>query len=259
LDRLVDLSATPHLLAHLAFVTREQVGQQEAGAYESSNEAIRSAVLDHLRRGQAEGMFIPSSGAVYDREGRVEADPATNPYGSLKLRDEERFGSEQRCPDRTAIVRVFNLAGPFLNKTGLYALGSIITDLAGGGPVRLRADHPVIRSYVHVADLVEIAFAVMLGAVTGPRTPFDTAGEREIEIGELATLTTNLVGLPGAQIERPPFAAGAIDRYVGDGTSMRGLAAECGRKLSTLDEQILDTVEYLWSKRPSDSPNLPGR
>jgi nucleoside-diphosphate-sugar epimerase len=214
----------------------------------SLNDGIASAVIDQLHRGEVEGLFVPSSGAVYDPDRRAQADPATNPYGFMKLRDEQRFADACPRPERSAIVRVFNLSGPFMNKATLYALGSIITDLAVGGPIQLRADHPVIRSYVHVADLVEVAFAIMLGTVGSSGAPFDTGGEQEIEIGELATLTASLVGLPDARIERPPRSDGAIaDRYVGDGTEMRRLAVEGGRELANLEDQILDTAAFLWS------------
>jgi nucleoside-diphosphate-sugar epimerase len=258
LGQLRDLKSTPRLVAHLAFVTREHVGSHELLEYESLNEAIASTVLDHVHRGDVEGVFVPSSGAVYNLEGRPEADLRTNPYGLMKLRDEERFGNASPRAGRTAIVRVFNLAGAFLNKANAYALGSILTDLAAGGPISLRADHPVIRSYTHVGDLVELAFAVMLGSVAGPGAPFDTEGEREIEIGDLATLSASLVGLPRTPIERPPFAGTAApDRYVGDGTEMRRLAVECRRDLATLEDQILDTAEFLWARGP-DLPDSPG-
>jgi nucleoside-diphosphate-sugar epimerase len=155
---------------------------------------------------------------------------------------------------------VFNLAGPFVNKVGLYALSSIITDLMQGSSVKLRADHPVIRSYVHVRDLVELAFAVMLGQTAGPGVPFDTAGEREVEIGELASLTARLLGAPAARIDRPPFAEGGrTDRYVGDGAIWGALASQSGLDLAPLEVQILDTAAFMALSTDTPSPDLPGR
>lgn len=255
LGRLRDLSIGRHLLAHLAFVTREHTATQSASSYVALNEAISSAVLDHARRTHVEGVFVPSSGAVYGAAHTADADLVTNPYGALKLRDEARFAEVSSLLERTAIVRVFNLAGPFINKTNIYALASIITDLMHGGTITLRADHPVIRSYVHVRDLVELAFAVMVGQTAGPGVPFDTAGDREIEIGALAALTASLLGVPDVQIVRPPSAEGALpDRYVGDPTLMGSLASRIGIDLAPLDIQILDTAVFMRA-----SPDLPGR
>jgi nucleoside-diphosphate-sugar epimerase len=257
---LRDLTIGPHVLAHLAFVTREHATSQSLSSYVATNEAISSAVLEFARRAPVEALFCPSSGAVYDPDGVPRADLRSNPYGALKLRDESRFMDVSPLMERTAVVRVFNLAGPFVNKLGSYALSSIITDVMQGGPVRLRADHPVIRSYVHVRDLVELAFGVMLGQTAGPGVPFDTAGEREVEIGELASLTARLLGSPEARIDRPPFAEGGrTDRYVGDGAMWNELASKSAVDLAPLEFQILDTAAFIAFSAETPSPDLPGR
>jgi UDP-glucuronate decarboxylase len=258
LGDLRDLRFGPHLLVHLAFLTREHAVAQSVASYVASNEDISSVVLDHARRSPVEAVFLPSSGAVYAADGVAVADLETNPYGALKLRDESRFADVSPAADRAAIVRVFNLAGPFINKGSIYALASIISDLERGGPIQLRADHPVIRSYVHVRDLVELAFAVMLGQTPGPGVPFDTAGDREIEIGDLASLTAAMLGVPDTRIDRPEIAGdNPADRYVGDGTLLGELALGDGIELAPLEEQILDTAAFIWPTRQA-SPDPPG-
>jgi nucleoside-diphosphate-sugar epimerase len=186
-----------------------------------------------------------SSGAVY-----LGDELSTNPYGVLKARDERlffdiaaRLGEEGSAP-RVVVPRLFNLAGQFLNKPD-YVLGSIIKDIARGGPIRLHADHLVIRSYVHVRDLVDLAFAMMLGAGPIPRQAFDTGGEREIEVGELAELAASVLGQPGMPIVRPPVEDNRADRYVGDPTMLSSLAHSYGIELTTLARQIEDTASYV--------------
>lgn len=258
LGELRDLKVGPHLLVHLAFLTREHAATQSVASYVTLNEGISSVVLDHAHRSPVEAVFLPSSGAVYAADGAAAADLENNPYGALKLRDEFRFADVSPAAERAAIVRVFNLAGPFINKGSIYALASIISDLERGGPIRLRADHPVIRSYVHVRDLVELAFAVMLGQIPGPGVPFDTAGDREIEIGDLASLTAALLGMPDTRIDRPEMAGeNPADRYVGDGTLLGKLALEGGIEFASLDEQILDTAAFIWPPQRT-SPDSPG-
>ena len=137
--------------------------------YIARNEEITELVLTHVRGSRPVGMLVPSSGAVYLGE-----DLVSNPYGVLKARDERRFieiASEQAGPEsafRLVIPRVFNLAGPFLNKPDHYVLGSIIEDIVRGGPIRLRAAGPVVRSYVHVGDLIDLSFAMMVGEGSDP-------------------------------------------------------------------------------------------
>ena len=257
LGELRDLKVGPHLLMHLAFLTREHAATQSVASYVTLNEDISAVVLDHAHRSPLEAVFLPSSGAVYGADGAPCADLETNPYGALKLRDEARFADVSPV-ERAAIVRVFNLAGPFINKGSIYALASIISDLERGGPIRLRADHLVVRSYVHVRDLVEIAFAVMLGQIPGPGVPFDTAGDREIEIGDLASLTAALLGMPDTRIDRPEIAGdNPADRYVGDGMLLRELALGSGIELAPLDVQVVDTAAFIWPSRQA-SPDSPG-
>jgi nucleoside-diphosphate-sugar epimerase len=191
-------------------------------------------------------MLILSSGAVY-----LGDDLATNPYGVLKRRDERRFldlasesGGAEPAP-RVVIPRLFNLAGPFLNKPELYVLGSIIEDIGRGGPIRLHADKRVLRSYVHVADLVDLALSIMVGDGPVPPQAFDTAGEREIEVGELAELAATVLGQPGMPVLRPPVDDTQVDRYVGDPAVMDSLARSYGITLTPLPRQIEDTARYL--------------
>ncbi|MGH9088568.1 MAG: NAD-dependent epimerase/dehydratase family protein [Acidimicrobiales bacterium] len=240
------LAATPHLLAHYAFLTREHVHDDPPGAYLSQNRAISDLVATHVERAPVTAAFVPSSGAVYGPDGLVQDDVERNPYGALKLADEQRFLSLRASTGtrRVVVFRVFNLAGPFLNKPERYALGSILMDVARGGPVRLVSDHQVIRSYVHVRDVIDLAIASMLGIGPVPSGPIDTAGDREVEVEDLAELALKVLGHPRLPIIRPTMSA-PPDRYVGDGSGFASLASSCGVALAPLEAQITDTARYL--------------
>lgn len=240
------LRGTAHLLAHYAFVTREHVGEMPAADYLAHNRAISDTVTAHAAKAPVAGIFVPSSGAVYGLDRSLANDLAQNPYGALKLADERRFLDLAARPGGPGVVifRVFNLSGPFLNKAERYVLGSILTDIARGGPIRLLADHPVVRSYVHVRDVVDLAFAAMLGVAPVPQAPVDTAGDREVEVGELAQLALEVLGRPHLLVERPPLT-GPADRYVGDRTAFAELAAAAGVVPAPLRTQVADTAAYL--------------
>ncbi len=245
LGDLLKLRIGPHLLAHYAFATREFVSTLGFSEYIRRNEAITDLVLAHLQRAAPAGIIYLSSGAVH-----LGSDLEINPYGVLKARDEVVFGravsdSAQSNSQRLVIPRLFNLAGPFLNKPDRFVLGSIINDVLGGGPVRLMSARVVTRSYVHVADLVELCFAILLGSGTVPSAPFDMAGDREVEVGELATIIAAVLGHPDMAIERPTVSMSDPDRYVGDGSTMRSLAHVYGLALKSLETQIEDTARFL--------------
>ncbi len=234
------------MLIHLAYVTKEYVEERGPDAFIDANDRISAIIEAHAQHTDVVGLFFPSSGAVYGPEGQINDDVDSNPYGALKFRDEERFRALLAAPQRAAVIRLFNLSGPFLTKSDRFVLGSILKDLSSGRVVSLKADRPVIRSYIHVQDLVELAFAIMLEHVNGPNRSFDTAGEREIEVGELALLAAAVLGKGAIEIERPPMARDALaDRYVGDGTVQDSLAARLGQQFLRLEDQIRDTATFL--------------
>jgi UDP-glucuronate decarboxylase len=246
LDQLHSTTVGSHLLVHLAYVTKEFVAERGPLAFIDANAHISATIQAHVQNTDVVGLFFPSSGAVYGTDGEIDDDLASNPYGALKFRDEQRFRALLSSPQRAAVIRLFNLSGPFLTKSDRFVLGSILKDLASGRIVNLMADRPVIRSYIHVQDLVELAFAIMLGHVDGPNQSFDTAGEREIEVGELALLAAAVLGKGAIEIERPPMASdGSPDRYVGDGAVQRSLAAQLGQQFFGLEDQIKDTATFL--------------
>ena len=245
ISALPDLRVGRHLVAHFAFATKEFVDELGTDEYVRRNQRLTQLVSDHVARSEAVGLFVPSSGAA-----SAGGDLGANPYAELKRRDERRFldlaGDPSTSLDgRLVMPRVFNLAGPFLNKPDRYALGSILTDIGRGGPVRLTATRPVVRSYVHVGDLVALAFALLTGAGPLPGGTFDTAGERDVEVGELALVATSVLGHPDMPIERPPLARQDPDRYVGDPAEMHRLMLVNGLSAATLPDQIRDTARYL--------------
>ena len=231
-------------ILHFAYLTRGYAAQMPPDAYVAVNRGLSAAVAAVAARCGAQGVFVPSSGAVYRPDRSLDDDLATNPYGALKLEDEAGFADlAARCGFPAVIFRIFNLSGPFINHPGHYALGSILGDIAAGRAIELRAAHPVIRSYSHVGDVLTLAFSLLGGGEAAG--PLDTGGEPAIEIGDLARRAAWLLGRPDADIRRPEFSSGPSDVYVGDGGRFASLAASAGIRLRTLDEQIMDTAAFL--------------
>jgi nucleoside-diphosphate-sugar epimerase len=259
LDNLVNLPADKrYAFLHYAFLTRDKVPTCSHDDYVANNAAITDTVTHTIAARKTIGLFIPSSGAVYRKDGTVDDNLTANPYGVLKLRDEAHFAQlagQEGFP--LAIIRLFNLAGPYINKVNTYALSSIILDVLRGGPVTLRASHPVIRSYVSILDVIDLALCTLSDCEHPIAKPFDTAGEREIELGELAQLCATVLGRPDIRIERPPPRQEPADRYVGDGAVMHARAALYGKALAPLPDQINNTADFLKENfaRPTPLPD----
>jgi UDP-glucuronate decarboxylase len=247
LDHLDEIGSAPTLFVHCAFLTKDRLADTGVESFVAGNRAIADRVAEAIERSDARGIFVPSSGAVYKRGTQVlEDDIAANPYGMMKLEDERRFGrlaAQKRIP--LCQPRLFNLSGPFINKPELYALASMINMVLAGAPIAIFAPHRVVRSYVHVGDLVALGFAMLLAPGKGNPAVFDTAGDEALELGELAALVRDTLGRPDLQIERSSGAAGKDDIYVGNGLEMVRLMQNYGLTLKSMDEQIRDTAAYL--------------
>jgi nucleoside-diphosphate-sugar epimerase len=172
--------------------------------------------------------------------GGLAWDVAAEPYGALKRLDELTLGAAAQAVGAAAIIpRVFNLAGPWLLKRG-FAIANLIDQVRAGGPVRIEAARPVVRSYVDVEDLTALLLAL---AERRESATFDTAGEVEVEMGELATRVAAALGAGPVVVEREWDPAAEPSRYVGDAATLRRLAGEVGVTFRGLDEQIVRTAE----------------
>lgn len=240
-DTLGGLVMGPALILHFAFRTR---GFAREEGYVETNRRITATMRRFILRNGAFGMFVPSSGAVYGA-GRVpHRDVAADPYGALKYEDELVFAALAReCGFPVTIMRIFNLAGPCMNNLAGYALACIVTDILRGGPVQLRAAHPVLRGYAHVGDVLDIALSLLLARRELP--VFDSAGEPVLEIGELALLAARLMTGKELEVRRPEWRGGAADSYAGDMQSYAGAARIAGVGLRPLEVQIGDTAAYI--------------
>jgi nucleoside-diphosphate-sugar epimerase len=233
-----------YFLIHFAFLTREKVSAAGIDDYVDQNRQLTRLTVAQAARLAVRGTFSTSSGAVYRKDGALEHDLAANPYGFLKLEEEVAFANNAvRVGGRAQICRVFNLAGPFLNKD--YAIGSMIADALAGRPIAIRAPHQVYRSFTHVRDVVAVGIAGMMGVVGASNQPYDTAGGETVEMRALAERVREVLRRPELDIVRPPPSGAAWDRYVGDGTAFAAMRRQLGGAPFTLEEQIRDTAEYL--------------
>jgi nucleoside-diphosphate-sugar epimerase len=243
LEDLATLSDQPSLVLHLAYLTQEKAKAMADADYIAANRAISNRVLDALDGIGARGVFVPSSGAVYAAD-QSDASASLRLYGALKRADEAAFGAWSQAPGKRAvIVRVFNLSGPYINKQSSYALACFIADALAGRPLEIRAARPVYRSYVAIAELMSVVFALLTDGETG-LTLFDTAGDRDYEMGEIAQVVQEVLNHPNGVI-RPVLSEAPPDRYTGDGVAYRRARSRFDVEPVDFPSQVLDTARYM--------------
>ncbi|HWH83115.1 MAG TPA: NAD(P)-dependent oxidoreductase [Burkholderiaceae bacterium] len=243
---LETLPAQPSILFHFAYLTKEKTAAMTAAEYVERNRSISALTERAAAKVGADRVFLASSGAAAQALAAGAGVDSVHAYGALKLEDEALFRryAESGAHRRVLAVRLFNLSGPYINKLGSYALSSFIEQARSNGVIEIKAAHRVVRSYTAVENLLATAMAHLLDEGAGRWSCIDTAGEREVEVGELAQRVRALVG-PQVDIRRPDVATDRVDRYVGDGSAYRSMAARLGVAQHPLDRQIEDTRDYL--------------
>lgn len=240
-EPLAGLPRTPGeggLLAHFAFLTRDRVADLGHDRYVAVNEAITEAVAGWVRSARPAYVLLASSGAVHCA-GELGADP----YGRLKLLEEQALASACAAVGaRLCVIRAFNVSGPYMRAPERYALGSMIGQALAARPIEVKAAHPVIRSFVAITELLELGLAVLADDAAGDVVTFDSAGEEEVEVGELAARVAHVLGRPPGDVTRPAPVSSPVDRYVGDPGPIARLRERHSIEHVPLDEQIRRTA-----------------
>ncbi|AAZ97837.1 putative nucleoside-diphosphate-sugar epimerases [Thiobacillus denitrificans ATCC 25259] len=241
------LDGRPALLFHFAFLTKDRVGSLSDQEYVERNREISGMVASLVEEGNVSGVMLASSGAVYDHLLGRKRDAAAGLYGRLKAEDESRF--EKVCRARSVRLvapRIFNLSGPCMNKFEAYALSAIIVDVLKGGPIRLRANKRVLRSYFYIGDLFELCMRCLIDeSMQTEAVRFDTVGSEVVDVGELAERVRTVLNRPSMPIERPALNTDSEDRYIGDLSGLDELLSRYEIAPLALDAQIAKTADYI--------------
>lgn len=242
------LSPSPSLLLHLAFLTKDRVSGMHEADYCRANRALSSTVLEALGAIDARAVFVASSGAAAFANDPGAA-PAMQLYGSLKKADEDTFANWVEASGRRAVIcRIFALSGPHINKHDNYALASFIKDALAGRPIAIRANHPVLRSYVAIRELMSLVFALMLASDVGV-VRFESGGE-PMEMQEIAEAVSRVVGK--VPVLRAAPIGDIADRYCGDSAAYHELLEKSGIPFVTFERQVMETAQFLSSSAGFD-------
>lgn len=238
---LADLANLPRattLLLHFAFLTKDRAETMDESFYRAANRAIDDQLLGALDAIGTKAIFVASSGAAAS----ASTAPAMQLYGTLKREQEERFADwADRTGHRAVIARLFNLSGPYINKHGSYALAAFILDALAGGPIRIRAPHQVIRSYVAIRELMSLVFALLLEDGGGV-IRFNSGGE-PMEMQAIARTIADAFG--NVAIDRPTFDPAIRDDYRGDSAAYATLLASHRIAPVPFAQQVAETTEYM--------------
>lgn len=225
---------------HLAYLTKEKADQLGEPVFTATNDAIDDALLAAIAGARPASLFIASSGAAALAERGVDR----HPYGLAKLRQEARFLAWGQAAGVPVIAgRIFNLAGPHINKLQSYAISNFALQAREQGRIVIEAQVPVFRSYLHIDDLCALVIGAAVRGI-GRNLPIDLCGAEVVEMEDLAALVAE--ASPGTTtISRGPIDFTRPSLYLGDHTQTKVLAMELDGKLSAMTMQVRDTIAWL--------------
>jgi nucleoside-diphosphate-sugar epimerase len=243
LEDLRQLPPMPTVLFHLAFLTKDKIAGIAEVDYVDANRRISQTVHDALDLIEVDRLFVASSGAARF------ADDATAAYdlrlyGALKRDDERLFArwAEEAPGRRAMIMRLFSLAGPFINKHETYALANFVLDALAGRPIRVTAPMAVQRGYVAVREAMSLALAALLDGAPGePVIALDSGGKAM----ELADVAQTVARRLGGRVDRAPITRGDSNLYIPDAADYETLLTAYRLDSIGLEQAVAETAAYL--------------
>jgi nucleoside-diphosphate-sugar epimerase len=227
---------------HLSFLTKDKVEQYGDAEFRRINTGIDDAVLAALQEAHPASVFVASSGAA----GLAESGHDTNPYGLAKLEQEARYLNYAQANDVPALCgRIFNIAGPHINKLEAYAVSNFAMQALRGEPIRIEAAIPVFRTFLHVEDLCRMILRSARQRISRPQ-PIDLCGRELLEMQDIAALVVAEIGDQIA-IERPELNLLKKSSYIGDATDSRILSMQLEIAMKAAPVQVRDTVDWIRS------------
>lgn len=110
-----------------------------------------------------------------------------------------------------SIARCFAFVGPWLPRTQHFAIGNFIQDGLLGKNINIKANFPVIRSYMHSDDLVVWLMTICDSA--NPSCPiFNVGSDEEVTINQIAEIIAKEFNVNVCRSQEAQ--SGKIDRYI---------------------------------------------
>jgi nucleoside-diphosphate-sugar epimerase len=133
-----------------------------------------------------------------------------NIYSKTKLKNEEIFKKLAKFKIKVSIARCFAFIGKNLPKNRNYVAGNLINNILNSEKIKIKADHHVIRSYMHEYDLVVWLLNIVKNASTDCPI-YNVGSDQEINIRKLAIYLSSKYKL---STKLKKIRSSFIDRYL---------------------------------------------
>jgi len=226
-----------YIIFHYGYATKDKLAILSDDEFNKNCEKINESLYQIIKNNRIESLIFPSSGAIYNQN---------NSYAKNKINDELYFLElSKKYNFNLMIPRIFNLGGPFINKPENYALNNFILQAKANKKIIINANNDVLRSYIHVNNLIDLFFKWIIDKDKETPLIFDVSHPNKIEIKDLAQ-KINEVLKTNCEIISPNYNSQNLSNdYVGDPTKIMSLCQNYQINLADLEQIILDTNLFL--------------
>jgi len=247
---LADVSLLPQVLAgvdvvyHLASTTVPSTSNLNPAADVQGNLVATLGLLQAMRAAAVRRIvYFSSGGTVYGNTDAVavaESQPLhpVSSYGVVKVAIENYLHMYRELGDIEPIVlRPSNPFGPRQSTAGVQgAVGTFLSLAARGEPIRIWGDGEVVRDYIFIDDLVELAARAGLASGTGTYNVGSGTGH---SLNQLCAVIAQVTGR-SLEIDYSPSRPFDVKRIVLDITAARSAFAWQPRVL------LAEGIERTW-------------
>jgi nucleoside-diphosphate-sugar epimerase len=226
-----------YIIFHYGYATKDKLAILSDDEFNKNCEKINYSLHQIIKNNRIESLIFPSSGAIYNQN---------NSYAKNKINDELYFLElSKKYNFNLMIPRIFNLGGPFINKPENYALNNFILQAKANKKIIINANNDVLRSYIHVNNLIDLFFKWIIDKDKETPLIFDVSHPNKIEIKNLAQKIIEVLKIDCEVISPNYNSQNPSDDYVGDSRKISSLCKRYQIDLENLEQIILDTNLFL--------------
>jgi nucleoside-diphosphate-sugar epimerase len=226
-----------YIILHYNYATKDKLAILSDDEFNKNCQKINDSLGKIIKNYRIKSLIFPSSGAIYNQN---------NLYAQNKINDELYFLElSKKYNFNLMIPRIFNLGGPFINKPENYALNNFILQAKANKKIIINANNDVLRSYIHVNNLIDLFFKWIIDKDKETPLIFDVSHPNKIEIKDLAKKIIEVLKIDCEVISTNYNSQNPSDDYVGDSRKISSLCKRYQIDLENLEQIILDTNLFL--------------
>jgi len=218
-----------------AFLRREKTNFMDRSQYVECNNEI-AAFAEMVMKARELKSFINLSSGVAKYLDKADGDKKVDLYAELKRVWELKYFEISRASDTPLVnCRIFSLSGRYINEFESLALSNFIGQAINTGKINVYSPE-TIRTYVR-AD--ELGLLLLRLGNTSQNIFLDTGGVL-VKMKDLALRISSIIG---SGIEVVCSDTTPASEYFGDYIGFNKLLSDFGISLSSIDDQIVDTLQ----------------